>query len=156
YPRGAMSFTFSPKRGRALTYPLRFGTVILQALGVTQTLDYDAPPEDPPWPPPESGITEARAEELLQHFDMEEPLSAPSTAAERTAFKRFAAARRAWRATRSKERGKIPEFKFGSNDGWIVSKTEARTIAKALQKVLDDEGLFSLLADVLDLPSSAD
>ncbi len=34
--------------------------------------------------------------------------------------------------------GRVPDFKFGSNDGWIVTADEARDIA---------DGLFRLLAD---------
>lgn len=44
--------------------------------------------------------------------------------------------RDATRATRSTDPGKVPIFKFGSNDGWIVTPEESRLIADKVDAML--------------------
>jgi len=147
-----MSLTFCPRaRGAALSMPVRFASVIFNALATADALDDVPAPDAPPWPPPGSGIPEPRAEGLLAHFDGEEDLSPEPTAAERRAYKSFVRARERWRATKSASRKKIPSFKFQSNDGWVVSRREAAIIADAMDSVVRDHESFELLMDILDL-----
>jgi hypothetical protein len=44
----------------------------------------------------------------------------------------YEAALSAWRAQRSPDRNKIPTFKFGSSDGWVITVEECRLIHSKL------------------------
>ncbi len=154
YPK-FMSFAFCPTRGRAFSAPLRFSRVIRQALSIVEALDEEVQPiEEPNWPPQGSPISEERADALNAHLAGEAPIEPAPTRAERTAYAAFQRELRKTRATRSPRRGRVPEFKFESNDGWVISRVEARTIARALEKLLTDEYSEELYYDVLDVDAA--
>jgi hypothetical protein len=136
--------------------PLRFGTVVLNALATADALDDAEVADGPPWPPKGSKIRASRAKELLAHFEGEEDVEPSPTPKERASYDSFCTDRDVWRATPSKNPNKVPGFKFGSNDGWIVSKGEAAIIAKALAEVLGDDDSFELLCDILDVTRRED
>lgn len=131
--------------------PLRFSSVVLNALSVADVLCDEAPPAEPSWPPSNARIDAGRAGALLAHFDGDEPIEPAVTATEKRAFAAYAAARARWLATPSSRAGRVPSFKFQSNAGWIVSADEARTISAALRELLADDAQFELLCDVLDV-----
>ncbi len=153
-----MSFAFCPRaRGvRTLSMPLRFATVVLNALATADALDDAEPPDGPSWPPKGAKIRAARAEALFAHFEGEEALEPSPTPKERASYDSFCRNRDVWRATPSQKPNKVPGFKFGSNDGWIVSKEEASVVAKALAEVLGDDASFALLRDILDVTRGED
>lgn len=47
-------------------------------------------------------------------------------------------------------------FKFQSNDGWVVARSEAAVIAKAIEALLADDDAFELLMDILDVGRGAE
>ncbi len=84
-------------------------------LSEADVLDLDAEPSDPPEPPPRA----------WEHFDHEgQPLSDEA--------RQFVEAEEAARASAGLP-GRVPLFKFRSNDGWIVMPDECRSIASALE-----------------------
>lgn len=151
-----MSFAFCPRaRGvRTLSMPLRFATVLLNALATADALDHAEAPDGPPWPPKGAKIRAARAAALLAHFEGEEDLEPSPTPKERASYDSFCRSRDVWRATTSKDPNRVQGFKFGSNDGWIVSKEEAAIVAKALAEVLGDDSSLELLRDILGVARS--
>ncbi len=141
---------------RTLSMPLRFGSVLFNALSTMDALDDAAPPEEPAWPAAGSPIESARAEAMMAHFDGEEPLSPALSAAEKRAWSAYAKQREKWRATKSASRKKVLGFKFQSNDGWVVARSEAAVIAKAIEALLADDDAFELLMDILDVGRGAE
>ena len=109
---------------------------VMYEAGVLDT--ENAPPDlDVPWPP--EGMKRARAEGVLNSLEEDAPpATPPATEAERAACMRFKVARDAWAATRSPLPGKVPAYKFGSNDNWFVSPEECGWIAAALDRLLAD------------------
>lgn len=152
-----MSFAFIPRaRGVAkFSAPLRFSSVVFNALATADALEDAAAPEGPTWPPKGSRIARARADALFAHWEGEEPIDRPPTAAEQRAYEAFCEARTRWRATSSADPTKFASFKIASNDGWIVSAAEAKVVADALATVLADDDQLELLADILDLAGDA-
>lgn len=151
-----MSFAFSPRaRGTTLSMPLRFSTVLLNALSTADALcDRDAP-ESPPWPASGSTLTSERAEAILAHFEGEEPIDPKVSAAEKREWSAYTKARAKWLASKSPQKAKVPAFKFQSNDGWIVDAKESALIAEAIASVLSDDEQFELLCDILDVTRAA-
>ncbi len=148
-----MSFSFCPRASgvRVFSAPLRFGSVVFNALATADALDVSAPADEPDWPPKGSRTSAARGDALLAHLEGDEPIEGVPTAAERRAFEAFHAERERWRATVSAHPKKVLSYKFESNDGWIVSPAEARVVADAIESVLSDEYSFDLLCDILEL-----
>lgn len=147
-----MSFAFSPRaRGATLTMPLRFSTVIFNALSTADALCDRDPPPEPPWPAAGSTLTAERAEALHAHFAGEEPIDPKASSAEKREYAAYRKAREKWLATRSPQKGKVPAYKFQSNDGWIVDAKESALVAEAITSVLDDDDQFELLCDILDV-----
>jgi hypothetical protein len=139
-----------------LSTPLRFGSVILNALATADALCDQPPPPDPAWPAEGSTIAPSRAEALHAHFAGEEPIDPRPTAAEKREYNAFRKAHERWLSSKSPAKGTVPEFKFSSNDGWIVDAKESAIIAAAIERVLADEDKFELLCDILDVSRGGD
>jgi hypothetical protein len=118
------------------SYQLTFGGMfeVAAAMAVADLLDEEmATPKLPRWPP--RGISPQRADELRLHLftpeldDVIKPRELPLVA---DFLKRFS------RATgrRSNSLGRVPAFKFLSNDGWLVTPDECQLIADGLDTAL--------------------
>jgi hypothetical protein len=152
-----MSFAFSPRgRGATLTMPLRFGTVVFNTLATADVLCQRDPPEEPAWPAAGSAIAPERAEALHAHYAGEEPIEPAPTAVEKREYQAYCELRARWLGVRSPTKGRVPAFKFSSNDGWIVDAEEAAIIAEAVASVLADEDQFELLCDILEVSRGGD
>jgi len=111
----------------------------LTAAGI---LDFDTKfAKQPAWPP--EGVKKRRAHQLRVLF--EPPADDdPDTSVVETAptwrelqiMQRYVSGYLRTRCTRSRKQGKVPAFKFGSNDGWIVTAEECLIIAYRLRLFL--------------------
>jgi hypothetical protein len=90
----------------------------------------EAGPAWPTWPP--KGTSPTR-EEMLRDALWDKSLDAKLTVNERRATISMRATYAKIQATASKHKGKVPSFKFASNDGYIVTKTECAVIAAKLR-----------------------
>lgn len=112
--------------------------MMYDVMGVAGVLDFEARhPKWPKWPP--KGMSEERAEQLESIRFENEDADAPTTPPTRAEMEQIEAHRQAEtevRSKRSRKRGKVPGFKFGSNDGWIVTPEECLLIAEAVREVL--------------------
>jgi len=122
------------------------------ALDQAEVLDHSIRcPKGPAWPP--GGLTEERAEQLQDLFDPlnydRESETVPSvedlkpTFRELQIIQRYRDAADRVLSTISKKPGKVPSFKFGSNEGWRVTPEECLVIACRLgiylEKMLAEE-----------------
>jgi len=131
-------------------YPGYFRGVPRDAIDAAGVLDYDAGlPGGPDWPP--AGMTQARAEELLLLFDEptdDDPdtsvMEVSPTYRELRQMQRYVDADSRTRATRSRKQGRVPWFKFASNDGWHVTPEECLIITCRLRALfeVDEEGIL--------------
>jgi hypothetical protein len=143
-------------------YPGYFRGIPFEELDEAGVLDYGmAIPKGPAWPP--KGLTAARARKLRHLFDEqiasdEEPdadaadalkvqagsvngpgallLKVNPTPRELRIMQRFLAGERQAHSAVSRSLGKVPAFKFGSNDGWHVIPEECLVIARGLAELL--------------------
>jgi hypothetical protein len=105
---------------------------IMEAAGVVDgTAKHD---ELPDWPP--NGLSNDRADELgpFVFDDIEVP--SPPTATEMLIIEDWRSAADIVLGTKSARPGKVPAYKFMSNDGWIVWPEECLSISNALCKAL--------------------
>jgi hypothetical protein len=86
-------------------------------------------PAWPAWPP--KGTPDNR-KELLEE-SLYDKLDPKLTVAEKKATIAMRGELDKLRATRSKQRGKVPSFKFAANDGYVVSAAECAIIATKLR-----------------------
>jgi hypothetical protein len=102
--------------------------------------------EHPPFPDcPPGGLDEDRTVELLDHFDEGEEIELPPRVKETRIMRAFLAARDQIERTASKRRGKVPTFKFQSNNNWLVFPKECLVIADGLTRYADaNEGRSDL------------
>ena len=108
---------------------------LMDAAGV---LDGDSrpPPPHPDWPEP--GNRQDRANDIIQHLEGGTPPAVPATAEELEQCRQFKAVFDAMVQSRSPVPGKVPGYKFGSNEGWLVTPEECSLIAAALERLLAD------------------
>lgn len=92
--------------------------------------DSDPPPKFPTWPPPD--LPKDR-KELFEEALYDEKAEVKLTAAEKTRIRAIRQQFDKVRATRSTKKGKVPAFKFTSNEGWIVASDECAVIATKLR-----------------------
>lgn len=103
--------------------------MVMTMVAAGAVVETDVAPTFPAWPPP--GTPEKRKEilgEALGDATLDVQLTPPERIVVRDA-------RVTWKkilSTRSKQRGKVPAFKFVSNEGWIVGGDECTVIAKQL------------------------
>ena len=118
---------------------IRFGggsmSGMAQLMYTAQVLDDDVDgPDLPDWSP--SGLDEARAEELHDHFMNNVRITPEPTAEEVARFQDYCRAREEVVATRSEIPGRVPAFKFLSNEDWLVCPEECRIIANGLDRFI--------------------
>lgn len=95
------------------------------------------PPFTATWPP--QGMEESRASEVYDYLEKgEEPLTPPATAAELELCGQYKATHDIWAQTPSPQPGRVPGYKFATNDGWLVTPEECGLIAAAVEKLLAD------------------
>lgn len=122
--------------------PGYFRGVPWESLAAAGILDSDTMwPASPAWPP--DGMTEDRAEAILRLF--EPPCDGdPETSVvqinptyrELRKVQQYVREHQQNLSQRSRKQGKVPAFKFGSNDGWHVTPEECLIIASRLQALL--------------------
>jgi hypothetical protein len=106
---------------------------IMQDAGV---LDDDAQHAPfPDWPP--NGLEEERAGDLLDFFEEGEAIDPPPTWRETRMMRAYLAACDEVVRTPSRRPGRVPAFKFCSNDNWFVSPQECRSIAEGLERLVE-------------------
>lgn len=116
--------------------------VIYRALSVAKVLDEDCerPNFDatfPDWLPPE------RVDDIIDALESGDEPDPPITDEEQGAIEQAQAAQQTLLETRSPKQGMLPAFKFGSNDGWVVSVEECAMICSAIERMLADHQLRS-------------
>ncbi len=109
--------------------------VMLTAMEAAQVAADDPAPVWPSWPPPSLNATRAP---LLEQALRLQRLDAHLTAPEQQLVLDTLVSRSSVRATRSRLPGRVPAFKFRSNDGWIVSPEECAMIAAGLARYAHD------------------
>jgi hypothetical protein len=120
-------------------YQLTFSGMfeVVAAMAAAGFLDEEmTAPRQPRWPP--RGISEERAEQLqpviLDPKKLKRRLRPDEVPIIEGFLKRWHAAT----GRRSKTAGKVPAFKFTSNDGWWVQPEECRVVSTALAETLRD------------------
>jgi hypothetical protein len=93
--------------------------------------NFAAPPLSD-WPP-KGVLSEERAEELADWAWWGEMPGKPPTESEMQRLQPWRDALERWRRTPSTEPGRVPAFKFCTNDGWIVTPEECTIIANGLE-----------------------
>jgi hypothetical protein len=120
-------------------YQLTFSGMfeVVAAMAVAGILDEEmTAPRQPRWPPRE--IPEERAEELRPVILDPKKLRRRIRPDEVPIIERFLKRWHAATGRRSKAAGKVPTFKFTSNDGWWVRPEECRVVSTALAETLRD------------------
>lgn len=123
-------------------WPGYFRGVPAEALGAAGILDSDMTwPEGPEWPP--AGMALDRAEAVLRLFappcddDPETSVEEVNpTYPELRKMQQYVRQRQQGLSRRSRKQGKVPAFKFCSNDGWHVTPEECLIVASGLYALL--------------------
>lgn len=121
-------------------YQLTFGGMfeVVAAMAAAGLLDEEVPvPLLPDWPP--LGLTTERAGELQASLHDSAKLDELIQPHERTAVAEFLGHFTGATGQRSAYEGRVPGYKFRSNDGWLVTPEECRVIADGLDAALDGE-----------------
>jgi hypothetical protein len=120
-------------------YQLRFSAMfeVVAVMAAAGFLDEEmTAPRLPRWPP--RGIPEERAEQLRPVLLDPKKLQRRIRPDEAPTLERFLKRWRAATGRRSKAPGKVPAFKFTSNDGWWVRPEECRLVSTELAAALRD------------------
>jgi hypothetical protein len=104
--------------------------LMVQVMRSAGVISDEPAPEFPPWPP--EGVPEDRVALLDQAMGGGD--TDALTTRERVFLEGMRHRLQAARATPSRAPGKVPAFKFTSNDGWIVSVAECAAIARAVRE----------------------
>jgi hypothetical protein len=112
--------------------------LIYGALSVAKVLDEDCKRPDfdatlPGW------LSPTRVDEIMDALESDEEPDPPMTAQEKDAIKEAEAAQEVLLEIRSPKQGMVPAFKFGSNDGWVVTVDECAIICAAIERILADD-----------------
>jgi hypothetical protein len=112
--------------------------LICRALSVANILDENCESPDfdatlPDWLSPE------RVDEITDALEFGDEPDPPMTEKERNAIQEAETAQQALLETRSPNSGKLPAFKFGSNDGWVVTAEECAIICSAIERILTND-----------------
>ena len=115
---------------------------IYRALSTAQVLDERSEPPNfdatlPDWLSPE------RVDEIMDALDFGDDPDPPVTEEEQTAIREAQVAQQSLLEVTSPHPGQIPAFKFGSNDGWVITADECVIISTALKRVLGERELFN-------------
>jgi hypothetical protein len=120
-------------------YQLTFSGMfeVVAAMAAAGLLDEEmTAPRLPRWPP--RGISQERAEQLQPVVLEPKKLQRRIQPDEVLTIERFLKRRHATTGRRSKRVGKVPAFKFTSNDGWWVRPEECRVVSTVLAETLRD------------------
>jgi hypothetical protein len=126
---------------------------MLEIMGKAKVVDDNttAPPMSD-WPP-RGMLSEERAEELADWAWWAEEAEKPPTDSEIQRLKPWLDELDRWRRTPSSQKGRVPAFKFRTNDGWIVTPEECTIIADGLQSGVDrSKGLLGRLTGIVPAP----
>src|SRR5579884_3027487 len=108
---------------------------VAAAMAAADLLDEEAPaPKLPRWPP--RGLSPGRADELGPYLFDAARLEARTEPQERPLVAGFLQRFTKATARRSETPGRVPAYKFRSNDGWLVHPDECRRIADGLDAAL--------------------
>lgn len=112
--------------------------LLLTLMTRADVIDSSLPtPEFPQWPPP--GLDDVLASELARYWDEPAEVDKRLGPAEVPVVEAYRRARNETGATPSPQPGKVPAFKFESNDGWIVTPDECRVIAAGMDRLLSSD-----------------
>jgi hypothetical protein len=114
----------------------------------------EAPDLSAVWPP--RGIDQDRAEWIAEALsDEEAQIDPPLSQRELTLVRTAQEEMDKLLASRSPAIGRVPAYKFASNDGWIVTSQECELISKALTPPLDlrTDGMTDKQKEVLQIIS---
>lgn len=112
------------------------GRVLVALMVEADALSLEEEPDFPAWPP--RGLEGSRAMEAREHLRSGAPLDPPLTGEERHALVGFEASIDEVLRRPSSEPGLVPMYKFQSNDGWLVSPEECRSLDRALRRLADE------------------
>jgi hypothetical protein len=112
--------------------------MIYRALSVAKILDEECKRPDfdatfPDW------FSPSRVDDIMDALESDEEPDPPMTAEEKEAVKQAEVSQEALLETRSPKQGMVPAFKFGSNDGWVVTDEECAIVCTALERMLADD-----------------
>jgi hypothetical protein len=112
--------------------------IIYRALFAAKILDEDCkrPNFDATFP---GWLSPSRVDDIMDALESDEEPDPPMTEREREAIREAQAAQEALLETRSPKPAMVPAFKFGSNDGWVVTADECAIIGSAIEHMLADE-----------------
>jgi hypothetical protein len=105
---------------------------VMQAADVID--DQTEAPRFPCWPPP--GASDRQVRLIEKYLDDAELRRTRLSAQELTLVQTFERQLEQAVTTPAKRPGKVPEFKFKSNDGWLISPAECRAVAAGLARLL--------------------
>jgi hypothetical protein len=122
-------------------------TVVMKGAGVVVD---EPPPKWPEWPPKDVPPDRLK---LVEQAVSEGKLASELTEGEKKIVTAAIEVSKKVRATRSSKPGAVPSFKFGSNDGWIVTTEECAIIAAGLRRYaekLKEQDLSTLSKEYAD------
>jgi hypothetical protein len=116
--------------------------IICRALSASKVLDADCecPSFDatlPEWLKPR------RVDEIMDALECGDEPDPPMTDEEKQAIDEAQLAQERLLETTSPKPGMVPAFKFGSNDGWVVTANECKSIGLAMERLLADDQLLN-------------
>jgi hypothetical protein len=114
---------------------------MLALMEAARVIANDPVPACPRWPP--EGVRDDRLP-LIEASLSSERLDAALTQSERQTVLEAIVRNATLRSTRSHTAGKVPAFKFLSNDGWIVIPEECDAIAAALYRHAEHTSVHDL------------
>jgi hypothetical protein len=133
-----------PEYFRVRAEPMK---VLVALMAEADAVSLEPTPEFPRWPPP--GLDEKRAAAIAAHRRDGGRLTPPLTIFEQAALRASEDALEAILRRPSAEPGRVPVYKFQSNDGWWVSPEECRGLDRSLRRFADelsDDVLAAVLA----------
>ncbi len=134
-----------------LSYNGSFMFSVVTALEQADVIDREASPMwEATWPPKRPRLSKERAELLLMYAQTGETVTPAPSPDERAAIATYRRERERSQVGKPGRRGRVPRYKFASNDGWIVTPKEAQKLADGVTKFLADEDGFELFCDACD------
>lgn len=117
--------------------------IMVEVMHKAGVLEFDT--SEPQWPWPTTVLPAARAELLEEWvFMVENPEVEPTEEEKRLLMPVRDEIDRAKRC-RSVQPGKVPAFKFSTNDGWIVVPQECLAITQGLKAAIERDGAVGFL-----------
>jgi hypothetical protein len=111
--------------------------ICLAVMAAAEVVNYEQePPEFPDWPPPR--MSENRRRQIERYMQDPDRLRERLTPDEWGLYEAYQRELEKVTAVGPANPGKVPEFKFLSNDGWLVCPAECLAIAVGLDRLLRD------------------